>query len=249
MKSKGFTIIELLVITGLIGLMSAVLLPSFRTGDQELALSRSASKLSQDLRRVQEMALSAKETASGEIPPGYGIYFEPGTYPNQYFLFADLDGDEAYTAGEIIETVTLERKIKISDLSPTSPMSITFVSPNPDVVFSPVDSGLASIVLSIDGSGVFQYRYNVINFSYGLKTPRANLTYGVSANCDKLNTKHDCPSSFASKASEPAIVYDQTAAGTRSAGSYRYDKITTEIIPITQKTIEINKAGLITIEE
>ncbi|MDO8669067.1 MAG: type II secretion system protein, partial [Candidatus Buchananbacteria bacterium] len=58
---KGFTLIELLVVVAVITALTAVVLPSFRSGDNQLALQRSASKLAQDLRRVQGMAVSAQE--------------------------------------------------------------------------------------------------------------------------------------------------------------------------------------------
>lgn len=238
MKTKGFTLLELLVIAGIIGLMSAVLVPAFRAGDQHLALERSLTKLAQDIRRAQDMALSAKEIA-GAVPHGYGIYFEPATYDDRYFLFADFDGNEAWTSGETIETIELESSVSIYGLSPAAPMSVTFVPPNPEVIFSPVDLGSALIVLESDTLQMigYQYDYNRGASVYGLLTPRAS--------CDISDIIADCPISFPASAWEPEKVYDQKAAGTRSASSYIFQKTGTPITMPLRKTVSINGAGLI----
>jgi len=145
---KAFTLIELLVVTGIIILLSALVLPNYRTGESQLALQRSANKLAQDIRRAQEMAMSAKEF-EGVVPPGgYGINFQ--TNLTSYILFADLNNNKVFDSGEAIETLSLERGVKISNLSPTSPLTISFTPPDPTVNINPSNS-LAIITLSNNG--------------------------------------------------------------------------------------------------
>ncbi|PJA83995.1 MAG: hypothetical protein CO145_02925 [Candidatus Nealsonbacteria bacterium CG_4_9_14_3_um_filter_37_13] len=145
---KAFTLIELLVVTGIIILLSALVLPNYRTGESQLALQRSANKLAQDIRRAQEMAMSAKEF-EGVVPPGgYGINFQ--TNLTSYILFADLNNNKVFDSGEAIETLSLERGVKISNLSPASPLTISFTPPDPTVNINPSNS-LAIITLSNNG--------------------------------------------------------------------------------------------------
>lgn len=150
--NRGFTLIELLVVIGIITLMAALILPNFRLGDKSLALARSSSKLAQDLRRTQNLAISSQKF-SGAVPAGYGVYFTLGQ-PTQYILFADLDGNKTYSgAGERVETITLENQIKISSLSPVSgsALNIVFNPPDPSVFFTP-DASVAQITVEAIGA-------------------------------------------------------------------------------------------------
>jgi len=148
--SKSFTLVELLVAVGIIILLTALVLPDYRAGERQFALQRSASKLAQDLRRAEEMAMSAKEppTAPDTFKGAYGINFQ--TNSSNYILFADLDNDQIYDSGEEIETLPLEKKVKISNLSPASPLTISFTPPDPTININPSDS-LASITLTNNG--------------------------------------------------------------------------------------------------
>ena len=95
----GFTLIELVVVMAIISIMTAVVLVNYRPGGQQLALDRSVSKLAQDLRRAQEMAMSPRE--EGGCGPGfpgeYGIRLSRlGTHypgPNRVALFANCCDD------------------------------------------------------------------------------------------------------------------------------------------------------------
>ncbi|MDO8669036.1 MAG: type II secretion system protein [Candidatus Buchananbacteria bacterium] len=150
--SKAFTLIELLAVTAIITLLSAIVMPSYRDSNKHLALQRSASKLAQDLRRTQEMAMSAKEV-SEVIPYGFGIDFK-NSWPDYYILFADLNNNHHRDAADQdMETIKLESKIKISNLSPVSFFSVVFAPPDPITWINDSSSGVeAQITLNIDGS-------------------------------------------------------------------------------------------------
>ena len=77
-KDKGFTLIELMIVTLIVALITAIVLINYRVGNRQLALNRSANKLAQDIRRAQEMAMSATacEPCGGIVPPGFGIFLE-----------------------------------------------------------------------------------------------------------------------------------------------------------------------------
>ena len=137
MKQKAFTIIELVVVIGVIAIITATVLFSYQAGKRQSALQRAASKLAQDIRRTQEMAMSAKECTpppascpTGGVPAGYGFYINK-LQDDRYFIYAD-DGSERYEGGEEIETIFLEKEVYVKDLIPSSAnFSINFKPPDP----------------------------------------------------------------------------------------------------------------------
>lgn len=150
--NKAFTLIELLAVTAIIVLLSAILLPNYKGSGKQLALQRSASKLAQDLRRAQEMAMSAKKV-SGAVPAGIGIHFD-SFWTDYYILFADLNNNHRRDiVDQDLETIKLESGLKISNLSPASSFSIVFAPPDPVTWINDLVSGaVAQITININGS-------------------------------------------------------------------------------------------------
>lgn len=102
-----------------------------------LALERTTNKLSQDIRRAQEMAMAAKEFEGSVSAGGYGAYFTTST-PGSYILFADIDGGYDYDgSSELVEEVSIEGKIEIKglDFQPCPSWSCTHLI----VVYTPPD--------------------------------------------------------------------------------------------------------------
>lgn len=153
-NKKGFTLIELLVVTAIISLMSTLMLANYRAGERQFAFQSSVHKLAQDLRRTQEMAMSAQEFGGG-VPAGYGIYLHKGdTY---YLLYADTNpggGNEKYDGGDAtVETIYLEKRVYIKDLSTPASMSINFKPPDPKTKISgdgSEDTGIITLSLETD---------------------------------------------------------------------------------------------------
>jgi prepilin-type N-terminal cleavage/methylation domain-containing protein len=157
MRNKGFTLVELLVTISIVSVLSIVVFANYRTGQKQFSLQRSAHKLSQDIRGVQNMAMSAKEF-QGTVPSGYGVYLTTAQ-PGQYILFADLDGDKNYDANEMVETLEFEEGIFINSLSPGNPLTVFFSPPDPTITIFP-DASSALISLNFTGGSEKIIRIN-----------------------------------------------------------------------------------------
>ena len=146
---KGFTLLELLIVTAIIVLLTALILPNYKSGSHQLALQRSAQKLAQDIRRAQEMAMSSKKV-SGQIPYGFGIHLDSSS-EDSYILFADLNNNHHRDAiiDQDLETIKLESGIKISSLLPVSAFSVVFVSPDPTVWINDASSGVTTAQITL----------------------------------------------------------------------------------------------------
>lgn len=157
MRNKSFTLIELLIIIAIIGILSAILIPGYGALQRQLALQRSATKLAQDIRRAQEMAMAAKEYPR----KGYGVYLDKTWEKGEkYYLYADTSTpNERYNIGDrILEGIELEKGIYISHINtPNGTVSINFTPPEPIVEISEggITLDVAAITLCIRGTGCY----------------------------------------------------------------------------------------------
>jgi len=137
LKQSAFTIVEVLIVVFIIIVLSIIVLTNYEFGGYQLTLDRSAHKLAQDLRKAEEIAMSAE--GEKEFPPGgYGLYFNL-LNPTSYILFADKDGNHTYSGeNEMIKRIEPEKDIYISsfwssDGSMLTSLNITFSPPDPTV--------------------------------------------------------------------------------------------------------------------
>ncbi len=92
-KNKGFTLIEMIVATGIIAVVLATVLASYPKMTDTINLQRGVQLLALNIRRAQVYGITVKEnpTGSGEFP-AYGIHFDfddAGLSNKAYILFAD----------------------------------------------------------------------------------------------------------------------------------------------------------------
>jgi prepilin-type N-terminal cleavage/methylation domain-containing protein len=143
--NKGFTMVEFLVVVFIIGILSSVLFFNWRSGEERFALQNSAYKLAQNIREMQEMAMSAKicaEAIPPGVPPRYGIYMH-AVGSSFYRLFADMDNNGMVNYLNPSPDILLSRinyedgvylhSIDLIGCSPTGPEKIhlTFKPPDP----------------------------------------------------------------------------------------------------------------------
>jgi len=161
--NKGFTLIELLVVMSIVVILTALTLPNYRFGDRQLSLQRSVYKLAQDLRRAQEMSVSAVFSAQTDdkIPAGgYGIQLKTELEDREkYILFGDKNNDHQYKKEDdyLIEETTMEKGVIIKNPIQTKrgnedDINVTFVAPDPDVflVSDKKEADWARITLSLE---------------------------------------------------------------------------------------------------
>lgn len=145
--SKAFTLVELMVVTAIMVLLTTLVLFNYRAGAQQLALDRATQKLAQDIRRAQEMAMSATvcEPCGDVVPEGYGVTlhrtFLGGT---KYRIYAD-DGDETFNDSSDIligAPIDLEKGVFIKRIQIEFPVAnclegiVNFRPPDPVVNIS-----------------------------------------------------------------------------------------------------------------
>ncbi|MDO8470484.1 MAG: hypothetical protein Q7S63_00725 [bacterium] len=136
---RGFTVVELVVVSSLMILITGLLLVNTQSTRGRLALERSLHQVALDVTRAHELALrsQAYTCASGSIT-GYGLAVDLAN-PGSYIVFAECNGTNSYEQGSdgIIETVSLSKGVVISQTLPSPEWSIVFLPPDPQVFLKP----------------------------------------------------------------------------------------------------------------
>jgi type II secretory pathway pseudopilin PulG len=78
---KGLTLIEALLIIGILFILLSIAFPNFRFFQKESDLNDSVEEIINTLRLAQNKALASEEASQ------WGIYFETSTFPHRYILF------------------------------------------------------------------------------------------------------------------------------------------------------------------
>ena len=144
MKKYGFTLIELIVSTSIIVMVTSIFLVNYSSANRRTDLTMTAQKLVSDIRLTQNYALGLARYGgrTGQVPlGGWGIHFDLTGENGNYLIFADENFSTIYDDGEgdsskggqlteLPENVFVE-SISFGDNSPRSKVDITFLPPDP----------------------------------------------------------------------------------------------------------------------
>lgn len=148
---RGFSLIELLVVTGIFTVITGVVLANNAQFNSSVLLGNTAYDVALSMRQAQVYGLST-QSFGGQFQLGYGVHFQG---PGEYLLFADLDEDinKRYDAGidQVVALYTLGRGHTIlrycgtlsdgteecsdNDAALTH-LDISFLRPNPDTTIT-----------------------------------------------------------------------------------------------------------------
>ena len=136
--NKGFTVVEIVVVLGIMAVITGIVLFNVGSEKQNAALFRSAQNLSLNLRKAENNALSSKVFKDSKVPCGWGVHFN-GVDSTSYAIFADttiaqncFGRNYKMDSGEELETVNLEAGVKIKSIN-NNILDINIS----DVVFTP----------------------------------------------------------------------------------------------------------------
>ncbi|MFH2013492.1 MAG: type II secretion system protein [Patescibacteria group bacterium] len=144
---KGFTLIEVLVVTAVIGIISIMLVANWTKNESSSKLQRTAQEVVLSIRSAQDIALNSFKSSGQDVPYSYGIRFDKDI-DSSYLIFGDKNGNNTYQPSDIlIKNVLIESGIEIDSLSSgNNDLNIVFSIPDGFTTINP-SSTSASIVI------------------------------------------------------------------------------------------------------
>lgn len=163
MGNSGFSLLEMLVVIGILVLVATLILANYPGINEALGVSRAAEEIASSGRQAQAYGLGVREFGVGSgIFPGYGLYFQKDA-PASYIFFADVNNNMQYDApGEKISEIFIQGNAYIDDLcanqkqSPAGPCglassNIVYLRPQPQVSLKSGGFSYADIEIKIKG--------------------------------------------------------------------------------------------------
>lgn len=136
MKIKGFSVIELLVVSSIFIIIFAISLVNYNQAQKTETLRVMADKLASDISWVQTAALAG--LSEGEVVNyNYGIHLKNTN--NSYILYRDDNNNKLYDVGvdKLMRTESMSTEFEIGELQVNSVVSdavdVIFVPPRPTV--------------------------------------------------------------------------------------------------------------------
>ncbi|MEK7500865.1 MAG: type II secretion system protein [Patescibacteria group bacterium] len=138
-SNGGFTILELTITIAIVALLSAAVVGYQRGAGNNRELLLDTQKVLQDLRRVQNFALSVKTAQCGAqtIAISYGVSFTADADDRAvYNVFNDCNDNKRWASNETAETISLASSA-ITIVAPSAGgLDVVFIPPFPDVAIN-----------------------------------------------------------------------------------------------------------------
>jgi len=132
---EGFTLMEMLIVIGIMTMMTLIYTANFHGFQQGLAVESDTDGIATSLRQMQLWALTG-ELIEGVLPDGgYGFAVNAPctTGACAYTVFGDTcnPATHVYDSGcdLIVKTETLNAQVNVTSVDPASPLSIVFTFP------------------------------------------------------------------------------------------------------------------------
>ncbi len=158
-KSRGFTLIELIVTISIMFIMTSVVIFDYHMFNDDAIISTLAYDISLTIRQAQDYGINVKEQSGADqgqqisqlshedFNHAYGVHFDLGT-PTKYFIFLDQDGNGQYNPGppsndSIVALYNLQAGNTINQLCvyPNNGVNSTYCSDSNDSLFSTIGPG------------------------------------------------------------------------------------------------------------
>lgn len=174
--SRGFTIAELTVVVGIIGVVTTIALANQASLSNNVLLSNLAYEMGLSLREAQTYGISVKagDSTSG-FRGAYGILFRSDE-PLEYYLFHDRNDNKTVDEGdgEIVDTYKIENQrgnsitrlcfnIPCDETRDVEFMTIMFRRPNPEPIFKTGTLGVGGALEQNDATVIIGPAYIVVN--------------------------------------------------------------------------------------
>lgn len=136
-RSRGFSLIELLVSISIIALLTGIFLSNYHSAGRRTDLTMTAQTLVTDIHFAQANALGLVQYDGATPAGGWGIALSSAASDNNHYLiFADENNNQRYDDGEAAANlggrqVNLPDNIVVDNLSIGAKSDITFLPPDP----------------------------------------------------------------------------------------------------------------------
>ena len=113
--SEGFSLLEILIVVGIIGILSAILTFSLADFDEKISFSNTVSEIKVYLREAQFRSLGVVPGLGGEFDVGYGIHFNFHEKESFRLFWFKLEDDEKERLSWISDGNGFIEEIEIRD--------------------------------------------------------------------------------------------------------------------------------------
>ncbi len=161
MNNRGFTLIEMLVVIGIIGILSTLAVGYSRGNDRRLVLFAEQAKLVSIVNKAKRLALDKYKSTANALNKvcGYGVHFN--NLDNSYTIYEIVSSaacssiinpvDYCYSGSSLtindVERFTLDQRVVFGDFSELRDyMDVAFIPPNLEVQFCPTGSALPAVL-------------------------------------------------------------------------------------------------------